>query len=265
MLVPLASVLALVLFPRSARAEIDSDRERLVRFGAITIGGLAYIASEAVFKDSLSPDHCRWCDDNGVDAGVRRGLVWDDRNVAHQLSNATGYVTAPLLAASLLFISSRDVESGRWTRFADDVIPMLESVIYSQLIVQAVKFSVGRARPFVRYASSPLDPEPDQNLSFLSGHSALTFAIATSAGMVAHRRGYALEPVIWSSGLVLAVTTAYLRIAADKHYATDVIAGSVFGAAAGLLVPRLTGSLPERATLAPTTSPIMGLTFATTF
>jgi membrane-associated phospholipid phosphatase len=53
-------------------------------------------------------------------------------------------------------------------------------------------------------------------------------------------RGYKVAPYIWGIGLPLAATTAYLRIAADKHYTTDVIAGSLIGATAGLLIPRLT-------------------------
>lgn len=61
-----------------------------------------------------------------------------------------------------------------------------------------------------------------------------------SAGVVAHARGYAAEPYIWAGGLTLAAVTGYLRIAADKHYFSDVLVGAVVGAGAGLLVPQLT-------------------------
>ena len=60
--------------------------------------------------------------------------------------------------------------------------------------------------------------------------------------------------MIWGAGLGLAVTTAYLRIAADRHYATDVLAGSAFGIAAGIAIPWLGGSLPPRVGLVPTTN-----------
>ena len=35
----------------------------------------------------------------------------------------------------------------------------------------------------------------------------------------------------------LAASTAYLRIAADKHYFSDVLVGSAFGMASGIAVP----------------------------
>jgi membrane-associated phospholipid phosphatase len=57
--------------------------------------------------------------------------------------------------------------------------------------------------------------------------------------MVAHLRGYRSEPLVWLVGLTSASATGYLRIAADRHYLTDVIGGAVLGAAAGLTVPLL--------------------------
>ena len=42
---------------------------------------------------------------------------------------------------------------------------------------------------------------------------------------------------MWVAGLVFASAGAYLRVAADRHYATDVITGAVVGSAIGLAVP----------------------------
>ena len=42
---------------------------------------------------------------------------------------------------------------------------------------------------------------------------------------------------MWAAGLTLATTGAYLRIAADRHYATDVLAGAIVGSAVGFGVP----------------------------
>lgn len=262
----LLALVLLVLVPSTATAEVPAretkaDRQRVARIVAIGIGGLVYASTETVFKDTLSADDCRWCDVNGFDGKVRNALVWDDIDAAHQTSNLTGYVSAPLVAAGLLMFSSAG-ERDRWATLTDDLIPMFETVVYSQLLVQAVKFSVGRQRPFVHYAETPIRPDPDQNLSFFSGHSALVFSIAVSSGMVAHRRGYKLEPLIWATGLGLGATTAYLRIAADKHYLTDVLVGSAFGVLAGFVIPPLTGSLPPNVSLAPTTN---GLSLVGTF
>ena len=63
--------------------------------------------------------------------------------------------------------------------------------------------------------------------------------MAVTAGMLSHYHGYRNEAVVWATGLALATTTAVLRIAADRHYATDGIAGAAAGAFIGWLVPRL--------------------------
>jgi membrane-associated phospholipid phosphatase len=52
-------------------------------------------------------------------------------------------------------------------------------------------------------------------------------------------RGYRFAPWVWTQGLALAFFSGYLRIAADRHYLTDVVTGALFGAAAGALVPLL--------------------------
>jgi membrane-associated phospholipid phosphatase len=52
-------------------------------------------------------------------------------------------------------------------------------------------------------------------------------------------RGYESAPWILGLGLAGAATTGYLRVAADAHWATDVLAGAAFGAAVGVAVPLL--------------------------
>lgn len=45
--------------------------------------------------------------------------------------------------------------------------------------------------------------------------------------------------MIWTAGYALAATSGYLRIAADRHYLTDVVVGAVVGSGIGLAVPLL--------------------------
>jgi membrane-associated phospholipid phosphatase len=124
-----------------------------------------------------------------------------------------------------------------------DAVILVETVAVQAALNQLVKFAVGRERPFVHIlpaGEKRLTPAPsDNNLSFYSGHSSLAFSLAVGAGTIAHLRGYRSEPVIWAVGLPLAAGAAYLRMAADKHYATDVIVGSIVGAALGVAVPSL--------------------------
>jgi len=94
----------------------------------------------------------------------------------------------------------------------------------------------------------PMTDSPEENnMSFVSGHSATSFAMAVSSGMIASMRKRRLAPVIWATGLTLAAATSYLRIASDEHYMTDVLAGSVLGAAVGLAIPLLHRPRGERA------------------
>jgi membrane-associated phospholipid phosphatase len=64
-------------------------------------------------------------------------------------------------------------------------------------------------------------------------------SLAVSAGTVAHMRGSKWAPAIYGGGVALSLTTGYLRIAADKHWSTDILTGWVVGAAVGYAVPRL--------------------------
>ena len=58
-------------------------------------------------------------------------------------------------------------------------------------------------------------------------------------GVVAEERGYQGRALIWGVGVPLAALTAYLRIAADRHYLTDVLVGMAVGSGLGIGVPLL--------------------------
>ena len=81
-------------------------------------------------------------------------------------------------------------------------------------------------------------------------HSTFAFALAVSGGTVASMRRYRLAPLVWGAGLTLAAASAYLRIAADRHYATDVTVGAVMGSLTGFAVPYLFHN-PRRVMVAP--------------
>jgi membrane-associated phospholipid phosphatase len=199
--------------------------------------GVGFFVTEGIFKSGLAAEDCRWCEPNSLDVRVRDALVWDDYDAARMYSNLTGYVAMPVFAVGITALSSLDSSDKSWARVLDDTLPVLESVAISQALTQVVKFSVARQRPFVHFRDTPQDS--DDNMSFWSGHSALAFGLTTSAGLIAHWRHNKLEPVIWGVGGALSISTAYFRIAADRHYFTDVLTGSAVGVLAGLTIPRL--------------------------
>lgn len=211
------------------------------------VGGVAWIGSELA-KSSIVATQCRWCDRSGTadtligfDEGARNALRWSDTSTANLLSNVFGFGGMPvLLFGGLALTSAKD---GAWRKIPEDFLVVAETVVLAADLNQAVKFAVQRERPFV-HALAPADkgstPQPaDNNLSFYSGHTTLAFSLATSTAMVASLRGYSLAPVLWAVGLPLAAFTGYLRIAADKHYLSDVLVGAALGSAFGIGIPLL--------------------------
>jgi membrane-associated phospholipid phosphatase len=210
-------------------------RNRIVHL-SITVGTGAAWLLLATAGSGLNPTTCRWCDPPGFDSSVRNALVWHNVGLADTLSTIDAYAVAPALATTLLYFSDGDAS---WSRLIDDVVPVAETVAVSGLLTQVIKVSVGRQRPYAHFGAPATEPTSQDNLSFLSGHSVLGFSITASAGLICHWRGYWTEPYVWGAGIALSLSTEYLRIAADKHYLTDVAAGGALGIAAGLTIPRL--------------------------
>jgi membrane-associated phospholipid phosphatase len=227
------ALIALALVLTSATAAADPTPPPRTRLHlALVLGGTAvYVSTETVFKEALAPDRCRWCARNDLDESVADALAWSDFDLASSLSDVLAFGATPLVTGGLLAVAGHG--ESRWLA---DGLAVAESAVASGLITQLVKVTAGRRRAFVELDSTPT---VEDNLSFYSGHTSLAFAVATSAGTVASLRNDRLAPWIWGSGLALATTVGYLRIAADRHWLTDVATGAVVGSAIGVAVPRL--------------------------
>jgi len=236
-----SSLGAALLVGISTDVSAGPDGQRLPYEPAVELpltaaGIVGYLLSDTIFKDDLAPEGCRWCASNGFDRGIRDALLWDEPSDAETVSDL-GFVAVPLATLGVMAIESHDDRG-----VLVDAAIIIEAVTIATDLDQLVKMTVGRERPFVHALppeDKPLTEHPaDNDLSFYSGHTTWTFAFATAAGTIASRRGYDSAPYIWVGGLGLAATTGYLRIAADKHWGTDVLAGAALGAAIGYLVPR---------------------------
>jgi membrane-associated phospholipid phosphatase len=201
----------------------------------------AWVGSEAL-KGQLAPDTCRWCDPPGFDSSVRNALRWNDTETANVVSYVLPLGVEPLVVFGLDALAARNEAPPRaaWV----DALLISEATAIAMAMNQTVKFIVGRERPFVHAllteeAKQRTAHPSDNNVSFYSGHSTFAFALAVSGGTVASMRRYKLAPWIWGAGLSLAAVTAYLRIAADRHYASDVTVGAVMGSLTGFAVPYL--------------------------
>ncbi|MBK7194128.1 MAG: phosphatase PAP2 family protein [Myxococcales bacterium] len=219
------------------------------------IGGVVFGLADTVGKDALSPARCRWCVSNPVDRGVRDGLRWSSTHRADQLSNLSAYVAVPIATfGTVALLTTLD---GREGELIDNGVIIAETAVLALGVNYTVKALVGRERPDV-HALAPGDkastPDPaENNLSFFSGHSTLAMTLAVAAGTTASLRGYRHARWVWATAVPLALATGYLRIAADRHWATDVATGWAFGAAFGVGVPWLL-----HRTEAPTPTPVLG-------
>lgn len=98
------------------------------------------------------------------------------------------------------------------------------AIAATAVATQASKRLIGRARPFQDPDLDATDFKPFSNQTAMpSGHAAAAFALATSLGDAIPSR--------WArAGLyVLAGGTAWARMAQEKHWLSDVVAGGAIG------------------------------------
>lgn len=107
---------------------------------------------------------------------------------------------------------------------------LIQNTLLTANLTQTVKSLVGRERPS-RWNSN------DDYQSFFSGHSSLTASAAASSLWYAYTATDAPKytKVIGWSAAGLSLLTGILRVAAGKHYPSDVLIGWTVGAGVALL------------------------------
>jgi membrane-associated phospholipid phosphatase len=210
-------------------------RNRFINLG-VTAALDVFLLTDKTLGLTFPPSSCRICEPLGIDRGARHWFLWKDTNLASSLSDYSTFYISPLVGVALLVASEGDFSA---SRLIDDILPVAETVSIVQVATRLAKYGFARKRPYAYYGGAALDPTTEDNQSFWSGHSAIGFAVTGAAGTICHFRHYWTEPYVWGAGITLSLTTEYLRMAADKHWLSDVITGGLVGLGAGLLVPRL--------------------------
>jgi membrane-associated phospholipid phosphatase len=251
---PLCTALALAAARARAAEPPLPLRYDLATDLSVTAAAVASMAALGVLKPRLASLQCRICAPDVLDDSVQRAVVWSDPQVADTWSGivANAVLPAALLGYGLVSASAAgDVSAG-----AVDALFIVEAVSFATILQEAAKYGSDRLRPYAWYGH--LSPRPgayDQNLSFYSGHTSFAFATATSAGTIFMMRGYPGAPVVLGVGLAAAAGVGYLRMAADTHYLTDVLAGAAVGGFVGFAVPwffhRPRGAAPQPGDLFP--------------
>ena len=232
---------------------------------AIGAIGLAGFVVPELLKQHLAPAACVACngDDNsglpgsgsqgtlnGVDAWFHDQLTgWlVSRKTADTVSSVYAFALLPVGAlAGAALSTGPHASDGAGARAG---VIVLEASAVSAMLVQSVKFFVARKRPFVRYGhgtdgsaestGSTYDVnDRDSHASFPSGHTAFATSLGVSLAMTATLEESRAAGWLWGAAAVASVSTASLRMMAEKHYFTDVATGALIGAGCGVLFPLL--------------------------
>jgi membrane-associated phospholipid phosphatase len=197
-----------------------------------------------------APDEALWTEPVLWDQWVRDGMrrkTRNGRNIAGDISDfvAGASYLQPLIIDPVIIAGVIDNNPDvAWQVF----IISLESYSFTFFLNSVSKRLFARQRPYA--VGCTKDPEysdecehGDRFRSYYSGHSAST---ATSAGLVcSHHTHLPLYGGGWidlgTCLLALAGTlaTGTLRIAADKHWLSDVATGHLIGFGAGYFIPSL--------------------------
>jgi membrane-associated phospholipid phosphatase len=209
------------------------------------------------------PRDARWSDENGFDEGVRGALRGGSRGTRDRAALASD-----VLFGGMVFWLGADWYALRGEYgLSASVHRELPWLLGNNLATLTAKLGAGRARPFVAPCRSDpgylanCDGGRSANTSFFSGHASNTAAIA---GLICARHLHRVDPSAadrWSCGGAIAgsLATGLLRMTADMHYASDVLAGWASGALFGYVLPARAHYRRERDPLDPRTlTPLVG-------
>ncbi|MCG8554592.1 MAG: phosphatase PAP2 family protein [Proteobacteria bacterium] len=190
----------------------------------------AGLAGAQVFESMLVPSRPRWRGGWGPDDALRDALRWGSITTAERVSS--GWTLSVVLGG--LFMAPLGSEHP----YGHQAALVAEAAGFTALATGLIKAAVGRQRPYARFATRASRGRND-NASFPSGDTSWSFAVAVSNASLLGREHPEQAPLIWASSLSAAGIAGYLRLAADRHYLSDVMAGAALGSAFGLLVPLL--------------------------
>jgi membrane-associated phospholipid phosphatase len=202
----------------------------------------ALVLSEVLAAKWETTD-CRICGAGSLDESARDALRWSHPQDAQDASDVIAKLAIPLLAGADALRSTRS-----WGNAGRDALVVAEAFALTGLTTAVAKGGFARLRP-------GLPDEPGQASgayhSLWSSHSSLAFSVAVAQAMQDSLRGDRAAPWVWAIGLTLASSVAYLRVAGDAHWLTDVLAGAAVGSAFGVGVPLLERRLVKGVTLSP--------------
>jgi membrane-associated phospholipid phosphatase len=133
-----------------------------------------------------------------------------------------GGVAGGMLLSGLI-ANDEDVKRAAGRLILAEVVTLLSD--------QVLKKVVGRARPDASESPFDFDPFHNKQVSFVSGHTAMAFTLATSLADDIEETWATVPLYLFATG------TAWSRLNDDRHWPSDVVGG----AALGYLVAKMAG------------------------
>jgi membrane-associated phospholipid phosphatase len=188
----------------------------------------------AALHDAIPPRHdVSTLEGLGVTAGIATLFLIDrpaheflQRHRSKTLDDLAGVFrvmgTAPVYAGIAVGITGTGLVAGN-----DAVRRAGGRLLFSEAMTivadEIIKKLAGRARPDVNQSPWDFDPLKNRQVSFVSGHSAMAFVLATSLADDIHNTWASIGLYTFATG------TAWSRLNDNRHWPSDVVGGAVLG------------------------------------
>jgi membrane-associated phospholipid phosphatase len=168
----------------------------------------------------------------------RRDVNRFDRGVVGNASTLAGRASDITLLLAVALPPAIDVGLIGWKSvLLEDLVVFAEALAVNGALTSATKVLVRRPRP-AAYVGTTDGRSPDLYASFYSGHTSWTFTALSAAVYTSHAR-YGVLAVPAIAGGLVGASVAFERVAAGKHFYSDVLVGALAGATVGVVVPWL--------------------------
>ncbi len=225
----LASLLALsLLSPKTAAQSIYKTHPSIDLPVTLVAGGGTLIVY--AFGDHFINRRCP-CDKGEVNSFDRQA-IGNHSGAAEWFSDVAvgAAIAGPVIA------DWYDVGAG--SAFKEDMEVLAETLAVNGALVTAMKYSVQRPLPRTYEGEATYVGSARGYRSFYSGHASTTAAALTAAAQTARlRHGAGWLP--WLAAVATSVGVGIERVAAGKHFYSDVAAGVFMGSVVGTAVPYL--------------------------
>ena len=143
-----------------------------------------------------------------------------------------GNIVTPVSIAGALYVAGLAFKDGSLRQTG---LMVAEATAFAGITTTVIKIIAGRSRPFLGQGASDFRGFQDQDdyFSFPSGHATVAFALTT---VLADRIDHPVATIVL---YLLAGSTVLQRMHDDRHWLSDVLAGSMIGYVFGKAVVRL--------------------------